>query len=401
MLRKSFTIKDQVMRNGLLMALAVIALVSCGNKKNTLGDTGTPEYVVETVSPATAEQSTSYPATIKGKQDIEIRPKVAGFITKLCVDEGSVVRKGQPLFMIDQVQYQAQVKSAKAAIEVAKSALNTQQLTVANKKELYKRQIISDFDLQTALDNLASCRAQLAQAKANLTNAEEQLSYCTVKSPADGVVGEIPYRVGSLVSSSIATPLTTVSNISEMYVYFSMTEKQLLEMTRNSGNTQSALAQIPPVQLKLTDGTIYPYKGKVETVSGVIDQTTGSVSMRATFPNPKHELRSGGTGSVLLPSVYSAAITIPQKATFEIQDKKFVYVVGAGNKVASREIKVADQDDGQNYIVTEGLRNGEKIVTSGVSTLKEGMVIKPITAAQSSKEFQQVLQDERNGKLPF
>lgn len=381
--------------------MAMLAITSCSKKKNALGDSGVQEYVVETVSPANAEQTTSYPATIKGKQDIEIRPKVAGFITKLCVDEGSVVSAGQPLFMIDRVQYEAQVKSARAAVEVAKSTLNTQKLTVDNKRELHKRQIISDFDLQTAEDALASAQAQLAQTKANLTNALEQLSYCTVVSPSNGVVGEIPYRVGSLVSSSIATPLTTVSNITEMYVYFSMTEKQLLEMTRNSGNIKSALSQIPPVGLKLSDGTTYAYKGKVETVSGVIDQTTGSVSMRATFPNPKHELRSGGTGSILLPTTYSASILVPQKATYEIQDKKFVYVVGSGNKVSQREIEANDDGTGQNYIVTSGLSAGERIVVEGVNTLKNDMEIKPITAAQASKNFKQALQDEKDGKLPF
>ena len=389
-----------MIKNNIVVALAVLAFISCG-KKSSQDNNEIPEYVVETVSPGSSEQSTSYPATIKGKQDIEIRPKVAGFITKLCVDEGSTVKQGQPLFIIDRVQYEAQVKSAKAAVEVAKAALNTQKLTVENKKELHKRQIISDFDLQTAQDNLAQCQAQLLQAKANLTNAQEQLSYCTVVSPSNGVVGEIPYRVGSLVSSASATPLTTVSNIGEMYVYFSMTEKQLLEMTRTNGNVSSAISQIPPVQLKLTDGSIYEHKGKVETVSGVIDQNTGSVSMRATFPNPKHELRSGGTGSVLLPKVFSASIIIPQKATYEIQDKKFVYVLGKDNKVSQREIEVADENDGQNYIVLSGLASGERIVTEGVNTLKNDMQIKPITAAQSAKNFQKALQDEKDGVLPF
>ena len=389
-----------MIRNGIVIALAVLAFVSCGKKSSQ--DTNTPdEYVVETVATSSSEQSTSYPATIKGKQDIEIRPKVSGFITKLCVDEGSTVKQGQPLFMIDRVQYEAQVKSAKASVEVAKASLNTMKLTVENKRELHKRQIISDFDLQTALDNLASAEAQLAQAKANLTNALEQLSYCTVVSPSNGVVGEIPYRVGSLVSSASATPLTTVSNIAEMYVYFSMTEKQLLEMTRNSGNVKAAISQLPSVKLKLTDGTIYAYDGKVETVSGVIDQNTGSVSMRATFPNPKHELRSGGTGSILIPQTYNAAIVIPQKATYEIQDKKFVYVVGKDNRVTQREIEVASENDGKNYIVTSGLESGERIVVEGVNTLKNDMVIKPITAAQSAKNFQQALQDEKDGKLPF
>ena len=172
-------------------------------------------------------------------------------------------------------------------------------------------------------------------------------------------------------------------------------------MTRTNGNVSSAISQIPPVQLKLTDGSIYEHKGKVETVSGVIDQNTGSVSMRATFPNPKHELRSGGTGSVLLPKVFTASIIVPQKATYEIQDKKFVYVVGKDNKVSQREIEVADENDGQNYIVLSGLASGERIVTEGVNTLKSDMQIKPITAAQSAKNFQKALQDEKDGILPF
>lgn len=179
-----------------------------------------------------------------------------------------------------------------------------------------------------------------------------------------------------------------------------MTEKQLLEMTRN-GSLKEALAKFPSVKLKLTDGTVYAYDGKVETVSGVIDQTTGSVSMRATFPNPKNELRSGGTGSILIPQTYSSNVIIPQKATYEIQDKKFVYVVGKDNKVTQREIKVANENDGQNYIVLSGLESGERIVIEGVNTLKSDMVIKPITAAQSAKNFQQALQDEKDGKLPF
>ena len=162
-------------------------------------------------------------------------------------------------------------------------------------------------------------------------------------------------------------------------------------MTRNSGNVKAAISQLPSVKLKLTDGTIYAYDGKVETVSGVIDQNTGSVSMRATFPNPKHELRSGGTGSILIPQTYNAAI----------QDKKFVYVVGKDNKVTQREIEVASENDGKNYIVTSGLESGERIVVEGVNTLKNDMVIKPITAAQSAKNFQQALQDEKDGKLPF
>lgn len=374
------------MKSRIVLALTVFALVSCGKKSNSMmGDTGAPEFAVETITTTNSEQSTAYPATIKGKQDIEIRPKVAGFITKLCVDEGSTVRKGQTLFLIDQVQYEAQVKNARASVNVAEANLNTQKLTVENKTELNKKQIISDYDLQMARNTLASCEAQLAQAKASLTNALEQLSYCTVVSPSDGVVGTIPYRVGSLVSSSITTPLTTVSNISEMYVYFSMTEKQLLAYNREDGNVKTMLEKFPPVQLELSDGSIYNESGKIETVSGVIDLTTGSAQMRATFPNPNKLLRSGGTGNIIIPITYNDIVIIPQKATYEIQDKKFVYVVGKDSKVASREIKIASQDNGQDYIVTSGLSKGERIVIEGVTTLQEGMQIKPITAAEAAK----------------
>ncbi len=380
------------MKSKIVIALAALALAGCGKKSSTADGAGAPEYVTEAVSTASSEQSTSYPATIKGKQDIEIRPKVPGFITKLCVDEGSAVRKGQPLFLIDRVEYEAAVNSAKAAVNVAKAALSTQKLTVENKIELNKKQIISDYDLEMARNTLASCEAQLAQAQASLVNAQEQLSYCTVTSPSDGIVGEIPYRVGSLVSSTTVTPLTTVSNIDEMYVYFSMTEKELLSYIRESGDVKAVLDSFPAVQLRLSDGTMYNEPGKVETVSGVIDQSTGSAQIRATFPNPRKILRSGGTGAIVIPSQYEGIILIPQKATFEIQDKKFVYVVGKDSKVTSREVKVADQNDGQKYIVTAGLTKGERIVTEGVTTLEAGMLIKPITEAEAAKNKAQAEQ---------
>lgn len=380
------------MKSKIVIALAALALAGCGKKSSTADGAGAPEYVTEAVSTASSEQSTSYPATIKGKQDIEIRPKVPGFITKLCVDEGSAVRKGQPLFLIDRVEYEAAVNSAKAAVNVAKAALSTQKLTVENKIELNNKQIISDYDLEMARNTLASCEAQLAQAQASLVNAQEQLSYCTVTSPSDGIVGEIPYRVGSLVSSTTVTPLTTVSNIDEMYVYFSMTEKELLSYIRESGDVKAVLDSFPAVQLRLSDGTMYNEPGKVETVSGVIDQSTGSAQIRATFPNPRKILRSGGTGAIVIPSQYDGIILIPQKATFEIQDKKFVYVVGKDSKVTSREVKVADQNDGQKYIVTAGLTKGERIVTEGVTTLEAGMLIKPITEAEAAKNKAQAEQ---------
>lgn len=358
-----------------------LALAGCGNK--TQIPQASNEYAVREIKTTECNLSTSYPATIKGIQDIEIRPKVSGFITKVHVDEGDFVRRGQVLFSIDRVQYEAAVKSAEAAVRVARTTVSTQKLTVKNKKMLHEKKIISDYDMEMAENQLASAEAQLASARAQLLDARNNLSFCSVTSPSDGVVGTIPYRVGSLVSSSTAEALTTVSNISKMYVYFSMTEKQLLEYTKGTDGVKGALAAIPAVNLQLADGSTYDQTGKVTNVSGVIDITTGSVSMRATFDNPQKILRSGGSGSVVIPIHKDNAILVPQKATYEIQDKHFVYVVGKDNKVKNTEITVLPQNDGTNYVVTGGLKAGERIVVEGINTLSDGMAIKPITEAQS------------------
>lgn len=359
-----------------------LTLAGCGNGSQI--PQASNEYAVRDVTTSVCNLSTSYPATIKGIQDIEIRPKVGGFITKVHVDEGDFVHKGQVLFSIDRVQYEAAVKSAEAAVRVAKTTVGTQELTVKNKKMLHSQGIISDYDMEMAENELASAQAQLASANAQLVDAKNNLSFCSVTSPSDGVVGTIPYRVGSLVSSTTAEPLTTVSNISEMYVYFSMTEKQLLEYTKGTDGVQGALAAIPPVNLRLVDGSLYDQTGKVTNVSGVIDIATGSVSMRATFDNPQKILRSGGTGSIVIPVRDSSAIQVPQKATYEIQDKRFVYVVGKDNKVKNTEITVLSQNDGTNYVVTSGLKVGDRIVVEGINTLNDGMAIKPVTEAQAA-----------------
>ena len=359
-----------------------LTLAGCGNGSQI--PQASNEYAVRDVTTSVCNLSTSYPATIKGIQDIEIRPKVGGFITKVHVDEGDFVHKGQVLFSIDRVQYEAAVKSAEAAVRVAKTTVSTQELTVKNKKMLHSQGIISDYDMEMAENELASAQAQLASANAQLVDAKNNLSFCSVTSPSDGVVGTIPYRVGSLVSSTTAEPLTTVSNISQMYVYFSMTEKQLLEYTKGTDGVQGALAAIPPVNLRLVDGSLYDQTGKVTNVSGVIDIATGSVSMRATFDNPQKILRSGGTGSIVIPVRDSSAIQVPQKATYEIQDKHFVYVVGKDNKVKNTEITVLSQNDGTNYVVTSGLKVGDRIVVEGINTLNDGMAIKPVTEAQAA-----------------
>ena len=380
-----------------LLAASLVFLASCGQSKQSAGNA--PEIAVMEVATTTANLTNSYPATIKGKQDVEIRPMVSGFITKLHVDEGAVVRKGQVLFSIDPVQYQAAVQTAKAAVETAKAALSTQELTTANKRELNKKQIVSDYDLKMAENQLAQSKAALAQAEAQLVNAENNLSYTEVTSPSDGVVGTIPYRVGSLVSASIATPLTTVADISEMYAYFSMTERQLLNLIREGGSMKEILDKLPDVHLQLIDGTMYPDTGRVETISGVIDQATGSVNLRALFPNDHNILRSGGTGNVVFPNPLENIIMIPQSATTEIQDKKFVYVLQPDNTIKNTEIKVFPLNDGQYYYVMEGLKQGDKVVIEGVQALKDGQAITPITPADKEAEYQKALQDQRDGNI--
>lgn len=370
----------------IVLAVSASLMSSCGNKQGGLPQSN--EYPVITIQSTNSEMSSSYPATIRGKQDIEIRPKISGFITKLCVDEGSVVRKGQVLFTIDNVQYRAVLNQAEASLNSAKSALATAELTYNNKKELYNQNIVGDFDLQSAANSYATAKATVAQAEAAVVSARDNLSYCNVTSPSDGVVGTIPYRVGSLVSSSMATPLTVVSNIDEMYVYFSVNEKQILEMTRASEG-KNVIEAFPEVQLELADGSIYTQMGHVSTVSGVIDQNTGSVSVRADFANPDHLLKSGGQGNIVITRKTEGVIIIPQAATAEVQDKIFVYVLGKDNKVAYTAIEVDPQNDGQNYVVTKGLKDGDRIVTKGITKLTDGAEIKPVTEEQYAKSLEE------------
>lgn len=384
-------------RRVVLFALSLAVLTSCGKKGFDLSG-GTPECAVEALQSTTVDLKSSYPATIKGKQDVEIRPQVSGFITKVCVDEGSIVRKGQVLFVIDPVQYEAAYRSAKAAVATAKAAVSTQEITVNNKRELNKKSIISNYDLTMAENGLASAKAQLAAAQAQLTSAQQNLSFTQVKSPSDGIVNTIPYRLGSLVSPSMSTPMTVVSDINEMFVYSSLTEKELLSLTKKDGSQKSIVDAYPEVELELSDGSMYSEKGKISTISGVINQNTGAVSIRATFPNQNRLLRSGGMANLIIPYHLENAIVLPQKSTAEIQDKKFAFIVQADNTVKMKEITVFNIDNGQQYVVTSGLKAGQKVVLDNASTLKDGQTIKPITPEQAKANFEKALKEKKEVK---
>lgn len=371
----------------LLLAAMAIMLVSCGSKQQGKPNFGDNEYAVRTIGGQNADLQTTYPATIKGVQDVEIRPKISGFITRLCVKEGQSVKRGQLLFVIDNETYAAAVRQARAAVNSAKAQLNTAKLTYKNNLKLFNNNVIGSYELQSAKNNLEAAMAAVAQAEASYTSAKQNLDFCYITSPADGVIGNLPYRVGALVSAQSTEPLTTVSNISVMQVYFSMTEKDLLDMTKTAGGLHAAISDYPAVQLKLADGTIYGHNGRVATVSGVIDPTTGSVSMRADFPNPEHLLKSGGSGSIVVPHSATNAVIIPQDAVAQVQDKYFVYVVGANNKVKYTPVTVNSNNDGKNYIIESGLHVGDRIVVKGITSLQDGMQIKPITEAQYAEKL--------------
>ena len=370
-----------------------LAAVACGQAPTAMGP---GEYAVMTVATTDREIPTNYSASIRGRQDIDIYPQVSGTIWQLCVNEGQNVSKGQTLFIIDQVPYKAALQTAEANVAAAEASVATAQLTYDSKKELFARNVVSQFDLSTAENSLLTAKAQLAQAEAQRVNAANNLSYTVVKAPSDGVVGTLPYRVGALVSASMPQPLTTVSDNSTMYVYFSMAENQLLALTRRYGSIAETLKNMPDVQLLLNDGSMYEQTGRVESISGVIDTSTGSVSLRAAFPNPDGLLHSGGVGNVVLTSAFKNCIVVPQSATFELQDKIFVYKLVDG-KASSTMIGVEKISNGKEYIVTSGLVPGDVIITEGVSRMREGTPIVPKGQAAANADEAAPAADDKPG----
>lgn len=354
-----------------LLAVALFAS-SCKEQRQ---EASRQAYPVITVQKSAVEVTNDYPATIRGRQDIEIYPQVSGKIVKVAVTEGQRVSRGQTLFVIDQVAYRAALQNAEANVRAARAAAATARQTYVGKRELFEQKVVSEFELNTAHNAMLTAEAQLAQAKAQEVSARNDLSYTVVASPANGVVGTIPYRVGALVSSSSASPLTTVSDNSEMYVYFSMPENSMLALIRKYGSVDKTIKQMPAVQLRLNDGTLYGKKGRVESISGVIDRQTGAVSLSPAFPNTGGLLHSGGSGNVLITEGIGSALTIPQGATYELQDKVFVYRVVDG-KAKSTRIEVTPLNEQKKYIVRSGLKPGDVIVAEGAGMLQDGVTVK-------------------------
>lgn len=349
----------------------LLLATSCSNIPHT-AETGRYNTMTMTAESRTLNQN--YTAVITGRQCVEIRPQVSGTITEVCIEEGAKVTKGQTLFIIDQVPYKAALQTAVANVKSAEAAVATARMTASSKEELFNEHVVSAFDLQTARNQLLEAEAALEQAQAAEISARNDLSYTEVKSPVNGVASMIPYRVGALVDASITTPLATVSDDGEMYVYFSMTENQVLSLIRENGTLEEAMKQMPEVELRLSDGLMYAHKGKIDAMSGTIDTGTGSVSLRATFPNPERMLRNGGSGTVVFPYQMDNVLVVPQEATYEIQDKIFVYRVTDG-KATSTPVTVFPVDNGKEYIIEQGLKAGDVIVAEGAGLLQEGTLI--------------------------
>lgn len=347
-------------------------LTACTQSGGTSQEGG---YKTMTVKKENRLLTNSYSAVVKGRQSVEIRPQVSGTITDICVKEGAKVQKGQVLFVIDQVPYQAALQTALANVKSAEAAVATARLTSDSKEELFKEKVVSDFDRQTARNSLLEAEASLAQAKAAETNARNDLSYTVVRSPVNGVAGMSSYRVGALVNSSITTPLLTVSDDEEIYVYFSLTENQILSLVRQYGSVEKALAGMPKVSLLLSDGTTYAHEGTVDAISGTIDTETGAISLRAVFPNPEGMLRNGSTATLVLPYTKNDVLVVPQEATFEIQDKVYVYKVNKEGKAESAQMTVFPLNNGQEYIVESGLQEGDVIVAEGAGLIQENTQI--------------------------
>jgi membrane fusion protein (multidrug efflux system) len=356
------------------VGMAVVLSASCGEEKQQRQQQAA-DYQTMVVGQKDMVLERQYSARLTGKQIVEVRPQVSGCITRILTGEGEAVKKGQTLFVIDQVPYSAALEVAVATRKSAEARLATAQMNYDNERLLQEGRVVADMSVQTMQNALLEAQAALAQAKAQEVNARNNLSYTEVKSPVSGVASMIPWHVGSLVSSSISEPLVTVADDSEVYVYFSISESQALDLVTQYGSIEKFIAEAPMVSLRMNNGQLYSEQGRISAVSGTVDDKTGAVALRATFPNVGGLLHHGGSGTVVVPTHRKDCIVIPQEATYELQNRMFVYKVVNG-KTKATPITLYPQNNGKEYIVDEGLQVGDTIIAEGAGLLKEGIEVK-------------------------
>lgn len=368
--QKRIDCKYMKIRKILFVLWTLFTLVSCQNNAQTeQSKPGRHELLTVTAQNYTI--TTEYPASIKGAQDIRIIPRVEGYLEGIYVKEGDRVKSGQLLFRIDNATWKAAVAEASANVQQMSAALEKAQLEYEGQQKLHAKKVISDHELTASKSDLSMAKANLAAAQAALASAKNNLSYTELRSPSDGVIGRIPYRKGDLVGPSIQEGLTVVADNRQMRVYFSMTEKRVMQYLSDYNSLAEAVAHMPELRLQLPDGTFYDLTGRVESISGVIDERTGAVSVCAFFDNPGSRLLSGGTAKIVMPTEHANTIVIPQEATYSIQDKVYVMKVVDG-KAVSTIIQVESQSNGKEYVVTDGLKVGDVIITKGAGFVEEG-----------------------------
>lgn len=360
---------DIMYHKTLLIVLAGLSIASC---KSRTVEEETSDYKTLTVKLENRTLMQGYSARLDGQQVVEVRPQVSGLITRICIDEGQKVRKGQVLFVIDQVPYQAELAEATANVKSAEANLATAKLNLESTEVLREKNVVQDYDLNAARNELAVAEAALAQAQAQEMSARNNLSYTEVKSPVDGVASMIAYRVGALVSSSISEPLVTLSDDSNVYAYFSLNESQITSLTEQYGSLDEFMKRMEDVELQMAGGRMYGEKGHISAVSGIVTPGTGTVILRADFPNDRGLLRSGGSATVMVPTTLAQVVVIPQSATYELQNKTFVYKVVNG-KAQSAPVTLYRLNNGTEYVVEEGLQPGDVIIAEGAGLVKEGV----------------------------
>ena len=357
----------------LAAGFGILLVTSCGEEKQRKQDGAQYQTMVVSRKDVTLERR--YSGRMTGRQIVEVRPQVSGCITRILTGEGKAVSKGQTLFVIDQVPYRAALEVAVANRKSAEARLATARMNLENETKLLEGNVVGDVSVETMRNALLEAEAALAQAKAQETNARNNLSYTEVKSPVSGVASMIPWHVGSLVSSNISEPLVTVADDSEVYIYFSISEKEALDLVSQYGSITEFISKAPEVGLRLNNGQAYNQKGRISAVSGTVDAQTGAVTLRATFPNVNGLLHHGGSGTVIVATEHRQRIVIPQEATYELQNRMFVYRVIDG-KTKATPITLFPQNNGREYVVEEGISEGDTIIAEGAGLLKEGVEVK-------------------------